>query len=510
MTMWKGASHAPAMARREICTVNIADVLSLHAEEIPYRVAIVDQDRLMHYRDLDAAVWRAAAWLAERGLRPGDRVGYSPSGTSASWLVLAYALARLGAVFLLIDPQETLVARATIARRLRLAAVLSDDPSARLDTLPLLQPPSDWLAPGAAAPDPGLRAEGDGAPMMICLSSGTTGAPKAMVRTHRDHAIVSLAGRRRVGGAADRLLALTPFHFTYGLCHALQTLDGGGTVRIARPPLSFADFCRIVDREDITRLALTPMHAREILRQVPESGPRFPGVRELMLSTTFTPEALRAEIRRRITPNLAIVYGSNEAWGGTWATPEDQVRFPETVGLPYDGVDIEIVDERGQKLPAGEVGLVRMRGAGFTKGYIDDPEATARAFRDGWYYPGDLGALSAEGALFLKGRADDLINFDGMKIFPADIEAALLQHPAVAEAVAFPIARDGYRQVPAAAVIIRQPATADALLAFCREKIGPRAPRIVHILPELPRNAIGKVLKRELAERFSQPPPKGG
>jgi acyl-CoA synthetase (AMP-forming)/AMP-acid ligase II len=484
--------------------VNIADTLGTHADEVPYRVAIVDQDRLIHYRELDAGVWRAAAWLADRGLRPGDRVGYSPSGTAASWLVLAYALARIGAILLPLDPLETPAARATIARRLRLAAVLGDDPAAPLDTPPLLQPPSDWLAPGAAASDPQLRAEGDDAPMMICLSSGTTGAPKAMYRTHRDHAIVSLAGRRRVGGAADRLLALTPFHFTYGLCHAMQTLDGGGTVRIARPPLSFADFCRIVDREDITRLALTPMQAREILRQVPEQGPRFPGVRELMLSTTFTPEALRSEIRRRITPNLAIVYGSNEAWGVTWATPEHQVRFPETVGLPYDGVDVEIVDEHGQTLPAGEVGLVRTRGAGFARGYIDDPEATARAFRDGWYYPGDLGVLSAEGALFLKGRADDLINFDGMKIFPADIEAALLQHPAVAEAVAFPVALEGYRQVPAAAVIVRQPATADALLAFCREKIGPRAARIVHILPELPRNAIGKVLKRELAQRFSR------
>ena len=140
--------------------------------------------------------------------------------------------------------------------------MLGDDPSARLETIPLLQPLSDWLAPGAAAPDPRLRAEGDDAPMMICLSSGTTGAPKAMVRTHRDHAIVSLAGRRRVGGAADRLLALTPFHFTYGLCHALQTLDGGGIVRVARPPLSFAELCRIIDREDITHLAITPTLAR--------------------------------------------------------------------------------------------------------------------------------------------------------------------------------------------------------------------------------------------------------
>jgi long-chain acyl-CoA synthetase len=283
----------------------------------------------------------------------------------------------------------------------------------------------------------------------------------------------------------------------------VQTLDGGGAVRIARPPLTFVDLCHIIDRENITRMALTPMHAKQILQQLPDDGPRFPGLRELMLSTTFAPETLRREIRRRITPNVAIVYGSNEAWGATWAKPEDQVRFPDTVGLPYDGVDIQIVDDRGQALPRGEVGLVRMRGRGFARGYIDDPEATAKAFRDGWYYPGDLGVLAPEGALFLKGRADDLINFDGTKIYPADVEMALLQHPAVIEAVAFPIAVEGYRQVTAAAVTTRAPATAEELLAFCRERIGPRAPRAVHILAEFPRNAIGKVLKRELAQRFS-------
>jgi acyl-CoA synthetase (AMP-forming)/AMP-acid ligase II len=177
---------------------------------------------------------------------------------------------------------------------------------------------------------------------------------------------------------------------------------------------------------------------------LPDDGPRFPGLRELMLSTTFAPEALRREVRRRMTPNLAIAYGSNEAWYVTRADAAEQIRFPDTVGLPYDGVDIEIVDDRGQALPAGEVGLVRVRGSGFARGYIDDPEATAKAFRDGWYYPGDLGVLSPEGALFLKGRADDMINYDGVKIYPADIEAALLDHPAVAEVAAFPVIVEGY------------------------------------------------------------------
>jgi len=167
------------------------------------------------------------------------------------------------------------------------------------------------------------------------------------------------------------------------------------------------------------------------------------------------------------------------------------------VGRAVDDVEVEIVDDRGGPLPPGHVGLVRVRGHALPAGYIDDPAATAAAFRDGWYHPGDLGVLSADGALLLVGRADDVINCDGTKIYPAEIEAALLEHGAVAEAAAFPLAVGGYRQIPAAAVILREPATAAALLAFCGERLGPRAPRIIHTVRGLPKTATGKVLKRE-------------
>ena len=484
--------------------MNIADAITRLAGEAPHRVAIAESDRLIQWHDLEAAVWRAAAALAAGGLKPGDRVGISPSANAALWLVAAYALARVGAVFLLLDPLEPPAVREAIARRLGLVAVLGDGPAAQVGSLPLMRPQPAWLEPGPVAADPRLRTAGGDAPLMILLSSGTTGAPKAMCRSHRDHALMSLADRpRSIEGAEDRLLAVTSFRFAYGLCEAMQALDGGGTVRIPPPALTFAAFCSIIDRENITRLALTPLHAREVLRQLPDEGPRFPGIRDLTLTTAFAPETLLREIRRKITPHILMAYGTNEAQCVTWADAPILARFPGTVGIPYGGVDIEIVDDGDRVLPAGEVGLIRLRGPGFARSYLDDPAATARAFRDGWYYPGDLGLLAPEGALFLKGRADDLINYDGTKIYPADIELALQQHPAVAEAAAFPVLVDGFRQRPVAAVLLKAPATPDELLAFGRERLGMRSPRDVHIVHEFPRNAVGKVLKRELAARFS-------
>jgi len=483
--------------------VNIADSLGRWAEETPFRVAIIETSRVIHYRDLDAAVWRVAAWLAAEGVKPGDRVGISLAGNSAGYLIVVYGLARIGAVTMQLPLAEPPAVRLALARRFALAAVVGDDGAARLDGFPLLTP---IPVPPDASPapiDPRVRAPGGAAPWLLCLSSGTTGAPKAMERSHRDHIRLCAIGHRQAGNEpGDRFLALIGFHLPYGLYHPMLTLAGGGTVSIPSLPIAVPDLAAMIDREDITRLALTPNLLDELLPHFAGGAPRFPGIRRLSIATMFTPERLRREIRRRITPNLVIVYGTNEALYVTTADAAAQIAYPETAGFPFEGVDIEIVGDQGEALPRSETGIVRLRGTPSPAGYVDDPQATARAFRDGWYYPGDLGLLSPEGALFLKGRADDLINHDGIKIYPADIEAVLLQHPAVAEAAAFPVILDGYRQLPVAAVVLRKAASADSLLAFCRDRLGFRAPRRIHVLPALPRNALGKVLKRELAGRF--------
>ena len=484
--------------------VNIADALGRWASETPFAPAIVDDDRILHYRDLDRAVWRAASRFVADGTRPGDRIGISLAGNSALYLVVVYGLARMGAVGMLLPVREPPSVRMALARRFRLAAGVADDDAARVDGLPLLKPSENWLAPGQAPVDPEVRFGGGAAPWMIFFSSGTTAAPKAMERSHADHIPLFEIGRRQIVGPGGRFLTLTAFEFSFGLSHAMQTLDGGGTVRIVALPIAIDALSRIIDREDITHLAITPTFARDLLAHFPGEKPRFPGLRNLALCTMAAPETLRREIRRRLTPNLVIYYGTNEAWYLTSADAATQVALPETVGLPHDGVEIQIVDDCDRTLPAGEVGLIRLHAPGLPAGYIDNPEATAKAFRDGWYYPGDLGVLAPEGALFLKGRADDMINYDGVKIYPADIEAALLRHPAVIEAAAFAVTVDGYRQTPVAAVVLRAATPSEDLVAFCQQQLGARAPRGVYAFRALPRTAIGKVLKRELARQLTQ------
>ena len=485
--------------------MNIADPIARWANEAPFAPAVVDDGRILHYRDLDAAVWRASARLVAEGIRPGDRVGISLVGSTAACLIVVYGLARIGAVTMLLPVTEPPAIRLALARRFRLAAVVGDDDGARLDALPLLRPTAGWFGPASAPVDTGLRVAGGASACMIALSSGTTAAPKAMQRSHEDYLrLFAIAHLQPGSEPGDRLVALIPFHFSFGLCHALVTLTGGGTVRIPAQPLSVPALFDIVDRENITRMALTAAFARQMLPHCPDGKPRLPGLRRFQLGSVFAPEALRREIRRRISPNLVIDYGTNEAWYVTRADAAAQVAFPETVGFPYEGAEYQIVDDRGETLPAGEIGLIRVRTVGLPAGYIDDPAATAQSFKHGWYYPGDLGLRSPEGALFLKGRVDDMINVDGLKIYPADIETALLQHPAVAEAAAFPLTIEGYRQIPAAAVVLETGASSEGLIASCRRHLGPRAPQRIFVFSALPKNAAGKVLKRELAHELSR------
>jgi acyl-CoA synthetase (AMP-forming)/AMP-acid ligase II len=479
---------------------NVADSVARWAAKTPWAPALIGPQRVLHYHALDRAIDRAAAGLSDRGLAAGDRVGISLNGRTPLTLVMVYALARLGAPAMLLPLHEPVSFRERLAHRFGLGAVLGEGAEAMLPDLPLLTPDPGWLDDEAFVPRDPPRHPGGAQAWLICLSSGTTAAPKAMARTHAAQRLISEAGRRHNGGGRDdRLLAVTALHFTYGLLNAMQVLDGGGTVRLPGGELDLAALCAIVDREQITRLAITPDHVAALLRELPDDdAPRFPLLKDLTVSSAPLPEAMRAAVRRRIAPTLSITYGSNECWYMTRADAAAQRAFPETVGFAYDDVMLEIVDEDGRVLPAGAVGLVRARCPSLPNGYLDDPEATSRSFRDGWYYPGDLGLQSPEGALFLRGRADDAMVVNGVKAYPADLEAVLLDHPAVAEAAAFAV-RGAWGDVAAAAVVLREAADPAALIAFCRERLGPRAPARIILRDSLPRSAIGKVLRRALA-----------
>jgi acyl-CoA synthetase (AMP-forming)/AMP-acid ligase II len=197
------------------------------------------------------------------------------------------------------------------------------------------------------------------------------------------------------------------------------------------------------------------------------------------------------------------IYGTNETNTLAMATPDDQDRYPDSNGRLVAGIEAQVVDESGSFLRFGEIGQIRVRGRYFPCEYSGNPEATARHFRDGWFYPGDLATMNEEGYVFLKGRIDDVINNAGAKYFPAEVEAVLLAHPSVVDAAVIGGPHTQFGEVSVAYVVRSANLTPKELYKFCEGKIAMyKAPAWVFFLEALPRVATGKPDKKKLRETF--------
>jgi acyl-CoA synthetase (AMP-forming)/AMP-acid ligase II len=231
-----------------------------------------------------------------------------------------------------------------------------------------------------------------------------------------------------------------------------------------------------------------------------QDGLLLPQLHALEVAGSTVTEKLRQRARQKVSRNLYVSYGAMESGTVTVAPPE--VGIPDTVGPVLPGVQLQFVDQTDRPLPRGEVGIIRIRASGIAERYLDDAEATAKAFRNGWFYPGDLGVFTEDDHLICKGRADDMMIFDGINIYPAEIEAVLAAHEAVVEVAAFGLKSEIHQDIPIAAVTLRAPVSEPDLLAFCRTRLGLRAPRRVAVVETFPRSPAGKILKRDLAQQL--------
>jgi len=216
----------------------------------------------------------------------------------------------------------------------------------------------------------------------------------------------------------------------------------------------------------------------------------------------------RDALMGNVSPYYLNFYGSTDGGGATalfWTDPPDAAA---SVGRPVFGAEIDIVGDDDLSLPPGEVGRIRYKHPGTASGYYNDAEASKEAFRDGWYYPGDLGWRNADGYLFLAGRAKDMIIRGGVNIYPAEIEHVLSQHDDVIESavVAWP-SREFGEEIAAFVVARDDKADADVLLNWCRENLARyKLPREIFFIDDLPKSGVGKVLKADLTERLDPIP----
>jgi len=492
--------------------MNLADALAGNAHRRPDHAAVIEGGRVTSHSEFYEAVCRWAAALVGLRVEPGQIVGVNLKDTTEH-LIALYAIARVGAAILPMDWRWTDHEKESVAGAFGAQLVISeaedrfgamDGPwqSVRLDF--------DWQGKVAGA-DPGHSfSESDDPPLVLALSSGTTGTPKGPLITHRQFLarfmiyFVTLGFNER-----SRYLCATPLYFGGSRGYAMCALYAGATVRLSPPPHDATELVEVANDFGASHLFLVPTQLRRLMAF---SGggvetPLFHSL-ELLFSTgaVLHPEE-RGQLMVRLCPRYLNFYGSTDGGGCSALLWHDPGTVAASVGRPVFGARIEIVDGDDRRLAAGEVGRIRYRHPGTATGYYNNPGASLEAFRDGWYYPGDMGWLDEDGYLFLAGRATDMINRGGVNIYPAEVEHVLLLHPKVYEAAVVGWSSNEFGEEVAAFVVPRQggpDAVSDgALISHCRELLAPyKAPRKIFLVNELPKNGVGKIRKDQLAAKL--------
>jgi acyl-CoA synthetase (AMP-forming)/AMP-acid ligase II len=490
----------------------VARAARLHAA----RRALVFRDETRTHAELDARAARLAAALRDRGVGPGDRVALLlhnglefvesflavhrigacavPVNFRLAREEIDYILADCGALALIAGPEladDAVVLAATLpAVRVHLATAPGGSYEAALATTqPLAVPPA--------------VAEGDAA--LICYTSGTTGRPKGAVLSHRSLVSSTLSWIHEMrAGLDDVWLSGQPLFHIGGINGLLPFLFLGAT-SVLTPTAGFDADATIdlIRRHEATMCIFVPTQWDAICAGEHVSGLDRSRLRVAMWGAS--PASLETLERMRATfPAAEIVsaYGQTEMAGATTLLKgRDATRKIGSVGKPMLGVELRLVDDGLVDVPDGAVGEVVYRGPTVMTAYHDDPAATAEAFAGGWFHSGDLATRDDEGYLRLVDRKKDLIISGGENVYPAEVERVLLEHPDVEEAAVVGVPHPRWVETPLAFVVPVRGRTVDArgLIEHCRRRLAAyKKPSDVVVVQALPRNATGKVLKREL------------
>ena len=478
-------------------------------------------DVSLSYGDVQDFSYAVARALARSGVRAGDKVAIL-SGNDARAFACVFGIARRGAVWCPVNPRNTMAENREQLALFDCVALLYARSYAEivdgleLPTLVCLDELDAWLAEGADFSDP---APDD--TVMIIGTGGTTGRPKGVVLTDRTvETMTALTlmgypfGADAAGAQGDRpvYLAMAPLTHAAGvLCFPVMAM-GGEIVVMAKPDVGA--FLALVERHRVTHTFLPPTLIYMLLAHEKLAASDLSSLRCFWYGAAPMSPARLEQALTAIGPVMAQLFGQVEApMFVSMLPPSEHFRADGTVarerlssaGRPSPLVTVAIMAEDGTLLPPGERGEIVVRSSLVMAGYYRNPEATAAASRHGWHHTGDIGYLDDENYLFIVDRAKDMIITGGFNVYSVEVEQALMAHPAVRDCgvVGLPDEKWGERVV---AVVQTQagaePSEAE-LVAFAKERIGSvKAPKQVHLWPDLPRSTVGKVLKTTIRERL--------
>ena len=501
--------------------MSLPDYLFEHADRWPDKPALIDgpSDRTITYAQLTAAVSGVATGLAARGFAKGDVLAiYSPN--VPEYAVAFFGVARAGGASTTINPLYTAP---------ELHRQLSDAGARYLVTIPLFLEKAQEAVAGTSVEEIFVFGEAEGATPFASLSamgqpptvdidakndlvalpysSGTTGLSKGVMLTHRN-LVSNLAQTNAVEkiGQDEVLIGILPFYHIYGMvvimCGALRV---GATI-VTMPRFELEDFLGLIQKHSVTTAYLVPPIVLALAKHPVVDHYDLSTLNNIMSGAAPLPESVATLCATRNDTVVRQGYGLTETSPVTHVNPRDREIKVTSVGVAMPCTEWRIVDpSTTTDRPVGELGEVWIRGPQVMKGYLHNPEATLEMIDgDEWLHTGDIGRADQDGYLYVVDRVKELIKYKGLQVAPAELEAVVQSHPAVADVAVIPSPDEEAGEVPKAFVVLAPNAsvTGDELIAYVAERVNPqRRIRRVEFIDAIPKVPSGKILRRQLVER---------
>ena len=517
--------------------MNFSEFLTIASAIVPDRSATVFEGRRQTYAELQANVNRLANALSELGVGPGDRVAILQVNCPEH-IEVAFAAAKLDAVFVPLNFRARLEELRFMindsgpkvlfvgGRYTELVASMAGGIPSVEHFVGLEGPVDGWHDYGellAGAPDEERFPEADAHDVCVIMyTSGTTSFPKGVMLTHDSFSSYILSAVTPADpDLEERNILTVPLYHIAGVQSLMSAVYGGRTLIIQRQFMP-VEWMELVERERADRAMMVPTMLKMLMDHEDFGRRDLSSLRVITYGAAPMPfETIRRAVEAFPGAQFINAFGQTETAATiTMLPPDDHVltgseeeiaaklKRLTSIGKPLDDVEVRIVDERGQTTPVGEVGEIVARGERLMAGYWGQEDATRETIRDGWLYTGDLGYVDEDGYVFLAGRAKDFIKRGGEMISPEEVEQTLANHPEVEEAAIIGVPDDIWGERVRAIVVRRQDGAVEEadLIEFCRQRLASfKKPESVVFIDELPRNALGKVLKRILQESHAAP-----
>jgi long-chain acyl-CoA synthetase len=483
--------------------MNLAALPDRRAKQDPSGPSIADDNINLTNAEFLDAVERAAAVLQAHGVSAGDVVAIMLPNT-ASFVVSLFAAWRLGAAATPINPS---LAMAEVAYQVTDAAakVLIAEAPLAVEVPGAALVLTSELASGPSQLDGSAQVPADALALLI-YTSGTTGRPKGVMLDHSNlNAMCAMAiDAFEFGGADHSLLILPLFHVNGIVAGTLSPLLAGGRVTVAGR-FSLKEFWSRVEQSRATYFSAVPTIYTMLANLPAEVTPDTSSVRFAVCGAAPASVELLNKFESRYGIPIIEGYGLSEGSCASTLNPLNGPRKPGTVGLPFPGQTILIVDANGNPVADGEAGEVLIQGPNVMRGYLNRPDETAKTLVDGWLHTGDIGRLDEDGYLILVDRAKDMIIRGGENIYPKEIEAVVYQLPDVAEAAVVGRPHALYGEEPVLFVSLTSGSTLDAeqIRAHLTDALAKyKLPVEITVVDELPKNPVGKIDKPSLRKNL--------